>query len=127
MGVTFLQRGGRKQKNCRECVKAGRGKGPTILPAEISFCNFDDQIWVLEGAFQIRRLVVFSSGNAPSPLAIVPNGFVNVTPEVIWGGIEKYCDFAFVHEAWKGPFFPRNEVCFHPASRQLICLIRIFE
>ena len=64
---------------------------------------------------------------SPTPLAIVPNGFVNVTPEVIYGGIEKYCDFAFVHEAWKRPFFPSNEVCFHPASRQLICLIRIFE
>ena len=45
--------------------------------------------------------------------------------EIIWGGFEKYCDFAFVHEAWKGPFFPENEVSFPLPNRQLIRLIRI--
>ena len=48
-----------------------------------------------------------------------------MTPEIIWGGFEKHCDFAFVHEAWKGSFFPPNEVSFRPPNRQLIRLIRI--
>ena len=40
-----------------------------------------------------------------------------IAPEKIWNGLEKYCDFAYVHGALKEPsFLP---------SRQLIRLIRI--
>ena len=48
-----------------------------------------------------------------------------MAPEKIWSGLEKYCDFAYVHEAWKEPSFLPNEISFHPPSRQLIRLIRI--
>ena len=45
--------------------------------------------------------------------------------EKIWSGLEKYCDFAYVHEAWKEPSLLPNKVSFHPPSCQLIRLIRI--
>ena len=48
-----------------------------------------------------------------------------MAPEKIWSGLERYCDFAYVHEAWKEPSFLPNEVSFHPPSCQLIRLIRI--
>ena len=48
-----------------------------------------------------------------------------MAPESIWSTFEKYCDFAFVREAWKVPFFLPNEVSFHRPSRQLIRLISI--
>ena len=48
-----------------------------------------------------------------------------MAPEKIWSGLEKYCDFANVHEAWKEPSFLPNKVSFHPPSCQLIHLIRI--
>ena len=48
-----------------------------------------------------------------------------MAPEKIWSGLERYCDFAYVHESWKEPSFLPNEVSFHPPSRQLIRLIRI--
>ena len=48
-----------------------------------------------------------------------------MAPEKIWSGLERYCDFAYLHEAWKEPSFLPNKVSFHPLSRKLIHLIGI--